>query len=1117
MRFACIIAESGAALASVASGAAKKDKKDKKKDDAPREMPVNTLLNPHTDTLGAVMQYISSNATDYAHGLVITGLPAHDPAATESLAATLTAAGKPPVLNLHVEGSDYYDSNSNPGSAKPSINVAERLLSSARARRDSITPRAQPNTSSHRPRLTAHSSDGILGAVVRVEGEHQRLAHHAHALSHVTGQSLEQLLQEPLASTLLREGILAADPTDDPALHQPAPEIAEKEAKAGPPNAFSISLFCLSSQHDSRFLDLLAGAFEAYPDREYAVLTQPFSAPDIPLLRRFVQVQPLPRSTLGHTLYICHRESLIAPALAKVRRATSADRSAIAALVGPVPDCSAFMDAIVASERRVHMPLSSQPGGGFGYGGRGQQHCAPCARIATFVAEVEGQVVAAMVLSSTGASDSAVEAAVLSFQLDKHIEPNSYLSTSPASASSTGTSVASLTHVSCNPIFMPSAPFFLRQAANLYGGRSALLYRLPSSALGPHVSSPLPVAVRHTFALVQPRHMPELSPSDARRRDADLQAAASTDDGEGPIASDGVSYAAHTVVGMTDSALADPRSLDHALYVFSTRGSSIPTTTVNNRIVVVGASDAALSAVATLLLKQGVSMPHITLVSPGGLPAPCDYFSNPAPFTPGREFKSFELSRLPLSSLVRVVDDVLVRINRKEKTVGLAASRSILRYDQLLLLPGLTESTWSRLGFEGPDRLPRGMHCLTYAEALGPLTADVEALTSILADDPVASAVAAGATEEESLDDPAQVVVYGESLEALTAISSLISRGIPGHKILHLRPTALNTLVAAGGSGASVSGRSKPLDAPVSVGDLGAGPSVRSIDTIADEQLLESLLPKPPAPVSDASLFPARAVSSILEQLGVRQIAGAVILGVNGTAEDGELQVDEDGQPLITIPGLTIEARIRVKMLPPTPESEEEKKDELEEQPSFEESKELEALPEPPAPTSEVVVLRAALLLCADERDVDPRFFRAVNDCGVVYDGRLVVDHRFVATDPSIYGGGSVAKFSRKYRAALALQKFDSREVGAAVAASVLADLDATSGVASDAAVLDGKAASLAALLPRFSRPKAVRALLPGGLHYVSARLPLYDIGVTGKEISSHVDARGDGSGLRHW
>jgi hypothetical protein len=127
----------------------------------------------------------------------------------------------------------------------------------------------------------------------------------------------------------------------------------------------------------------------------------------------------------------------------------------------------------------------------------------------------------------------------------------------------------------------------------------------------------------------------------------------------------------------------------------------------------------------------------------------------------------------------------------------------------------------------------------------------------------------------------------------------------------------------------------------------------------------------------------------------------------------------------------------------------------------------------------------------------------------VVYDGRLVVDHHFTATDPAILGAGSVAKFSRRYRAPLPMQQYSSREAGEAVARALLqrlhpgADVDALS----PAAVARDLSATAApsALLPEFRKPKLTAALLPGSLHYFHARLPVFELGVGGRELVTTV------------
>lgn len=73
-----------------------------------------------------------------------------------------------------------------------------------------------------------------------------------------------------------------------------------------------------------------------------------------------------------------------------------------------------------------------------------------------------------------------------------------------------------------------------------------------------------------------------------------------------------------------------------------------------------------------------------------------------------------------------------------------------------------------------------------------------------------------------------------------------------------------------------------------------------------------------------------------------------------------------------------------------------------------------------------LTVPAGALLLC-DRRDVDPFLFRAVNDSGLVYDGRLVVDGGFRTADAKILAGGPLCKFTRSFRRGVYHDKHSSR------------------------------------------------------------------------------------------
>ena len=134
------------------------------------------------------------------------------------------------------------------------------------------------------------------------------------------------------------------------------------------------------------------------------------------------------------------------------------------------------------------------------------------------------------------------------------------------------------------------------------------------------------------------------------------------------------------------------------------------------------------------------------------------------------------------------------------------------------------------------------------------------------------------------------------------------------------------------------------------------------------------------------------------------------------------------------------------------------------------------------------ITLTARLVVCADEPDVEGRFFAAVNGCGLVYDGRLVVDHNFRTADPLIAACGTVTKFSRRYKRNKHLENFNSVEMGAALAACMLRSLDPLE------AEEESKDAGFGPvgphLLPRFYQPRRRVAVLPGGYMHFHSELP---------------------------
>ena len=57
------------------------------------------------------------------------------------------------------------------------------------------------------------------------------------------------------------------------------------------------------------------------------------------------------------------------------------------------------------------------------------------------------------------------------------------------------------------------------------------------------------------------------------------------------------------------------------------------------------------------------------------------------------------------------------------------------------------------------------------------------------------------------------------------------------------------------------------------------------------------------------------------------------------------------------------------------------------------------------------------VLITAGHRDVDQDVFLAIHNNGLVYNGRLIIDKGFQATDLSIFAAGSLCEFTGRYKA----------------------------------------------------------------------------------------------------
>jgi len=96
-------------------------------------------------------------------------------------------------------------------------------------------------------------------------------------------------------------------------------------------------------------------------------------------------------------------------------------------------------------------------------------------------------------------------------------------------------------------------------------------------------------------------------------------------------------------------------------------------------------------------------------------------------------------------------------------------------------------------------------------------------------------------------------------------------------------------------------------------------------------------------------------------------------------------------------------------------------------------------------------LLPCRILITADSVNVDPDIFNSVHGNGLVYDGRLIVNHNFATTDSDIFGAGSLCEFSRRFRRKdadryLRHDGFNGREVGSKLAQALLRVIDPVNG-----------------------------------------------------------------------
>ncbi|XP_030854264.1 cilia- and flagella-associated protein 61 [Strongylocentrotus purpuratus] len=209
-----------------------------------------------------------------------------------------------------------------------------------------------------------------------------------------------------------------------------------------------------------------------------------------------------------------------------------------------------------------------------------------------------------------------------------------------------------------------------------------------------------------------------------------------------------------------------------------------PKVTINARIVVVGASDTGIAFLETLAFCPHLRFNNLCLISPNGLPGHMSFDETRSLFlSTSHCYTHDELSQISLRSWVNVVSSKMVGINRLSKYVKIANGTKV-PYDHLIINTGQQYQVSSPTGADvgklvtnkevpnNPDR-----------RYVGPKPKNVFTIN-----DESDAAATIKWLNKRFISAEGKAIIYGSSLDAYTAVQTLLALDVPGHRIAMVQP-----------------------------------------------------------------------------------------------------------------------------------------------------------------------------------------------------------------------------------------------------------------------------------------------------------------------------------------
>ncbi len=473
-----------------------------------------------------------------------------------------------------------------------------------------------------------------------------------------------------------------------------------------------------------------------------------------------------------------------------------------------------------------------------------------------------------------------------------------------------------------------------------------------------------------------------------------------------------------------------------SLYTLPKASLSEPRIILNTRIVVVGASETGLAYLEQLLLNPHTHFPNLTLVAPGGIPDE-RIDGVRALCTQGASKPGGFDSRF--SSKLGLLNRLNVIDDRmvyleRDAQAIVLSDGSLLEYDYLVVASGLQDTTLQTTCMLRDEDL----------KSCKPLSDSVYAIGS----DPLRAAAMQRLIRGKHAISKEQSIVYGKTVEAFAAVQVLLDAGKHGKYITLVHPGSEEEWLEAFGSDVWVGSKISEELAAAGV-NVVHGLELCGIERVHDQGRISSALfvatgaASVSLPTSSSSASRVISPSNDSRELGQEP-------GTNSLKEHAESRLAKNGSG----------KRAGSKQT--------------------------------------FVDIPCGLLVCATAKNIDRDIFTSINDSGLVYDGRTVVDADFQTVDPRIIAIGTNTKFSRRYRFDHTLEAFNSQELGRVAAQCLLRKIDPLSKPWSEDEQKDDIRVStlpFASKLPRFSQPKhmAQSVELPGSIRYYRACRPGWD------------------------